>query len=487
MSLVKIVATIGPACLDDGILSAFVQAGMGIARLNGAHGDHPWHRKAVAQLRQAVPDIPILLDIPGVKVRIGPLTADRVLQVGERVLLTTRTAPEAGVIPLTQFDVHRHVEAGLELTFDDSNLLVRVVDIINQEIVCETIRAGSISMGKGVHSPGVRLADFVVSNRDKALLSLAGELKIDYVGLSYVDDASQVEAIRALVGPTGPKIISKIETQLGLANLDQIIGVSDALMIDRGDLSMETTYESVAISQKQIIAEANRAACPVIVATQMLHSMIENPFPTKAEVADITAAVLDGASALMLSGETAVGAYPQDAIAVMKKVASVAASFQQSLLDQGASTGTTEVPNAISEAISLICRRLPVTKIIAITKSGYAARVQASFLPRQPIIAVSNDPQAARRFNLLRGVSGVHVDVPFSKTSTDHIPACLEALWRRGLLVEDDLIVVTAVTYPKSGNRMNMIQTHVVSDLRESLAWGEAHAVVHPSIDGREP
>jgi len=315
------------------------------------------------------------------------------------------------------------------------------------------------------------MSAFVVSGRDRALLALARELRLDFVGLSYIDDGAQVAEVRALFGPGGPRIISKIETRLALVNLAGIIEASDGLMIDRGDLSMETTFEGVAIAQKEILAEAMKAACPVIVATQMLHTMIEAPFPTKAEVADITAAVLDGASALMLSGETAMGAYPVEAIGVMAKVAASAGTYQQRVLDTTTNALPSQVPNAVSEAISLICRRLPVTRIVAITKSGFAARVLASFQPRQPIIAVSDDLHRARGFNLLRGVLGVQVDAPFVKSGTTHIPACLETLWRRGLLVDEDLIVVTAVAYPASGNRMNLIETHVVSDLRANLGW----------------
>jgi pyruvate kinase len=242
-------------------------------------------------------------------------------------------------------------------------------------------------------------------------------------------------------------------------------------MIDRGDLSIETGIETLAVVQKHIIEEARNAAKPVIVATEMLHSMIEQSVPTKAEVSDISNAVLDGAAALMLSGETAIGRFPTHAVAVMRRVSdAVSAHVQESLAHEDGSAAA-NVPQGMEAAIALLCRQLPVTKIVAVTISGFAARMVASRRPRQPILAVSNDPAAARSFNLLPGTEGVYIDMPFARTNVDHIPSCLKELWRRGKLVDQDLILVTSVGYPRSGNRMNLIQTHLVSDLRETLAW----------------
>jgi pyruvate kinase len=227
----------------------------------------------------------------------------------------------------------------------------------------------------------------------------------------------------------------------------------------------------IALLQKRILRAAHQANKPAIVATEMLHSMIRSPVPTKAEVTDITNAVLDGAAAVMLSGETAVGDFPAAAVATMRQIADRASDHLQSLLDQNGSHGDFSVPQAVGDAIALICRRLPVTKIVAITIAGYAARTVAMHMPRQPILAVSNDRDAARSFHMLPGTEGIYVDIPFVRTSTDHIPKCLEALWQCGKLLDEDLVLVTSVGYPRSGNRMNLIQTHHVADLRESLGW----------------
>ena len=248
-------------------------------------------------------------------------------------------------------------------------------------------------------------------------------------------------------------------------------GATDVLMIDRGDLSAETGFEMVSLFQKQILREANEAGIPVIIATEMLHTMVENPFPTKAEISDITNSIIDGCGATMLSGETAMGANPVRAVEVMRAVADAADSHIQSNLDEPNDQITLEAPRAMERAVAMLCRTLPITKIVAITITGFAARMIASHRPRQPILAVSNDSIAARSFNLFPGVEGVHVDLAFSKKSADHIMDCVEELWRRGKLTNEDMIAIIGLSYPKSGNRMNHLQTHVVGDLVDALGW----------------
>ena len=311
----------------------------------------------------------------------------------------------------------------------------------------------------------------MVTERDLGMLAFAKEHGVDFVGISFVESPDHVHAIRAAIGAASPRIVAKIETPGALEHLADIIAVSDAIMIDRGDLAVETNLYGIALLQKQILTAARQANKPAIVATEMLHSMITSPVPTKAEVTDITNAVLDGAAAVMLSGETAVGQFPAAAVATMRQIADRASAHLQSMLDQNGSREEFSVPQAVGDAIALICRRLPVTKIVAITIAGYAARTVAMHMPRQPILAVSNDPIAARSFHMLPGTEGIYVDIPFVRTSTDHIPKCLEELWRSGKLLDEDLVLVTSVGYPRSGNRMNLIQTHNIADLRESLGW----------------
>jgi pyruvate kinase len=241
-------------------------------------------------------------------------------------------------------------------------------------------------------------------------------------------------------------------------------------MIDRGDLSVETNIHEVALLQKRVLLAANAVFVPVIVATEILQSMITNPIPTKAEVSDITNAVIDRASALMLSAETAIGEHPVESVELMGKVAN---STIAQMHTNGVGVGVVDssIPEAIGEAIGVICRRINVSKIVAVTQGGFAARMTAAQMPKQPIIAVTNRTETARRVNLFPGTEGVQVDVVFSRSNMDHVPACLYQLWKMGKIENDDLILVTALGYPKSGNRMNMIETHLVADLRDALGW----------------
>lgn len=472
MNRVKIVATIGPSTNHPNALRAMVEAGMDIVRLNGSHADLDWHARAIALVRKVIPDMPVLFDIPGRKIRTAKLNHKLAFSPNEQVVLTTEDGYDGRAkVSVTYPDLHTDLAPGDLILADDSNLCLTVTEIVGRDVICRAQNAGTLQSAKGIHVPGVNLRTKFLSDRDRRLIHFAREKGVEFIGMSFVESAADVEAVRALSGKDGPRIVSKIETHGALERLDEVIGLSDALMIDRGDLSVETNLESVALFQKRILAKARPAACSVIVATEMLHSMTKNPFPTKAEVSDISNAVLDGADALMLSGETAVGKFPVEAVALMRRIADTVSRHQQELLDQGRDDSAASVPQAIGDAIALICRRLKVTKIVAITLSGYAAHRIAAKMPRQPILAVSNDPVAVRRFNLLWGTKGVHVDIAFSRTGVEHVPRCLEALWRQGELVDDDLILVTAVGYPKSGNHMNLIEMHKVADLRETLGW----------------
>jgi pyruvate kinase len=243
-------------------------------------------------------------------------------------------------------------------------------------------------------------------------------------------------------------------------------------MIARGDLSVETRLETIAIYQKNIIEKARVFGIPVIVATEMLHTMIVNPFPTKAEVSDITNAILDGAAATMLSGETAVGEYPVEAVHLMRGIASEATLYSLASKAHGNNTPKQQdATQVIEDAADFISRSLPINKIIVITRSDYTARMISVRTPSQPIIAVSNDLMTARSFNLLNGTEGVYIDATFSDMTVDHIPFCLKELWVRKKIVDTDHILLLSGLNPKSGTRMNLLQTYQVSDLSGSLGW----------------
>ncbi len=478
MHRVKIIATIGPRTCSADSLRALEYAGMDVVRLNGSHGDVQWHAQALDLVRNAVPNVPVLLDLPGNKIRLGVLHEKRTVAAGETVVLTCEPGHDGREkVPVNYPHLWREVEPGKVIMIDDASLRLTVAGVSGRDVICHAETSGTLRSAKGVNIPGLAFCNSgTVPDRDRALISLAREKRAEFIGISFVMSSEHVQTVRELVRGSCPQVVSKIETQLGLDAVDEIVHASDAVMIDRGDLSVETNLEGVALLQKRIIARAHRAACPVIVATEMLHSMIQNPLPTKAEASDITNAVLDGASALTLSAETSVGKCPVESVAMMRKIADTAAEHLQVQLARTNGRETDNVPEAMGEAIALICSHLEVTKIIAVTMSGYAARMVAARRPRQPIVAVTNNAATARQLNLLPGTKGVAVDIPFSRTSLDHIPRCLEALWRGGEVDDKDLLLVTAVGYPKSGNRMNLIQTHRVADLCESLGWKQASA-----------
>ena len=473
MRRIKIMATIGPRTNHPEAMRALVEAGVDLVRLNGAHADLTWHRQTIAMLRSSVPEIPILFDIPGRKIRIGILEQERGFAVGDQAVLTTDfSQTNAAKVPVTYANLHEDLSAGDTILGDNGRLRLTVVGIQGCDILCRVETAGILRHGEGINMPTVVLRNALVTDRDRQILEFACTQAVDFVGISFVESAQHVQTIRRLIGTRrNPRIVAKIEHQQGLEHLGEILQAADAVMIDRGDLAIETKFEDVAVVQKRILNLAAKTSCPVVVATEMLHSMTTKPQPTQAEISDISNAVLDGASALMLSAETAIGAFPIEAVATMRKVADAVWDHFHADAERSRSQAQEGIPSAMGEAVALLCQRLPITKIVSLTISGYAARLIAAQRPRQPILAVSNDQFSARAFNLLPGTQGVYVDIPFSRTSTDHIAACLEALWRFGHLVDEDLVLVTALGYPKSGNRLNLIQTHHVADLKESLQW----------------
>jgi pyruvate kinase len=472
MSRTKIVCTIGPVSNTPEMLREFVEAGMSIARLNGSHADLDWHRETINTLRSVAPDIPILLDVPGRKIRTIQLDVEPEFKAGDTIILTTDTSHDGSdKVPVNNSSLHQKLSPGNAILADDGTLRFTVIDINGQDIICRAECNGILRSRKGINVPFVDLGGALVTDRDRSMMEFAIETGVDYVGISFVESAHHIEMIRELSRDNSPLIVSKVENRGGLDNLEEITEATDAIMIDRGDLSVETDLQNVALYQKRIIEAGRRCGKPVIVATEMLHTMIANPFPTKAEVSDISNAVLDGCSATMLSGETAVGEFPLEVITLMREVCDAAAEHSQNNFIPAVGRNDATVPQAIEDAAALVCRELPITKIVAITRSGYAARMIAARNPSQNILAVVDNLKTARALNLVSGTTGVFVDVHFPKDGLGHVGECLEQLWSMGHLELDDLILITMVTFPKSGNRMNMIATYLVSDLAETLSW----------------
>jgi pyruvate kinase len=445
---------------------------MSVARLNGSHADLEWHRKMISRIRQTLPDVPILLDIPGRKIRTALLRLEPKFLTGDTVILTTDLNPaDLGKISVNYSDLHLDLKAGDVVMADDGTLKFTVKSVVGHDIHLRADCEGQLKSRKGINVPFVKLRTPEVTNRDRELIAFARQTGVDYVGISFVESGNHVRAIRELIGGNSPRIVAKVENQGGIDNLIEVLEATDVVMIDRGDLSVETSIEMVALFQKQILAMAGQAGKPVIVATEMLHSMIVSRYPTKAEVSDITNAVLDGCAAAMLSGETAVGAYPVESVDTMRRIVDSAVAFTVSTPRSYANTDDPRY--AMANAIAMMCRDQPVTKVVAVTSFGYAPRVLSLLFLKQPIIAVSNNEMTARSCNIFPGVEGVHVDIPFSRTSTDHVVDCLRELFIKGHLTSEDFVLVVAVGYPRSGRRMNLVQTHAIDELATLMGWAQ--------------
>ena len=472
MRRTKIVCTIGPASLSPQILGSLAKSGMNIVRLNGSHADLEWHKKAIDLIHEILPNMPILLDVPGRKIRTTRLRNEPKFKTGQTLILTTDLSHDGNEkVPVNYPDLHLDLTVGDKVMADDGALRFTVAQIIGSDIYVIAENDGQLRSSKGINIPSVKLNTPQVTERDKSMVDFACENNVDFIGISFVESAKHLSAFREIIGHRSLRLVAKVENQGGLDNVEEVVGAADAIMIDRGDLSVETSLYDIAIKQKRIINVARTKGKPVIVATEMLHTMINNSFPTKSEVVDISNAVLDGCSATMLSGETAIGEFPIEAVITMRKVIEATESHETAGLPHKSLEDSGDVPDAISRVIPLLCNTLPITKVVAITRSGYAANIIARANLKQPIIAVSDDYMAAKSFNLTAGTTGVYSKVPFSKITSDHIFEIVKKLYLDSILNSSDTIIVAGISYPTPGSRMNTIQIYNIALLAKEFSW----------------
>jgi len=470
----RIIATIGPQNANVDSLKELLAAGMSIARLNASHNNLEWHKETIKLIQKASANTPILLDIPGRKIRTALATKPLIFKRDGLIILTTDAYRTAANMAAVSFEkLHEFLNPGQVVFADDGTLKFEVVKVVGPEITLRAFMDGQLGSRKGINVPGVDLGPILVTDNDRTMINFAKDNLVDFIGLSFVESKQHVKMIRDIIGSSEyPKVVSKIENQIGYTNMQEIIEVSDAIMIDRGDLSVETDLETVALRQKVIIRTAQKLSKPVIVATEMLNSMIVNSFPSKAEVSDVTNAVLDGCTATMLSGETAVGSFPIEAVATMRKILEQAELFvSRNLIGDSRPPEVHKANDATAEAIALICESTDIDKIVAVTRSGFAARILSSLSVNCPIIAVSDIAANSKSFNLYAGVTGVEYSGKFSTSDLSHVTAVLKHLWQQRLITDDEHILVTALAYPTSGKRMNLIETHLVGDLARLLTW----------------
>ncbi|MEF2968383.1 pyruvate kinase [Paenibacillus sp. M1] len=453
MRKTKIVCTIGPSSESLENTKKLIMAGMNVARLNFSHGDYEEHGNRIKTIRQASAElgktVAILLDTKGPEIRTGKLKEEPIeLVQDELITLTTEEIlGDKDRISITYSDLPGDVEVGSTILIDDGLIGLTVLDIQGTEIKCRIVNGGTIKSKKGVNVPGVAISLPGITEKDANDIRFGIEQGIDFIAASFVRKASDVLEIRQLLesnNATHIQIISKIENQQGVDNLDEILEVSDGLMVARGDLGVEIPAEDVPLVQKRMIEKCNRVGKPVITATQMLDSMQRNPRPTRAEASDVANAIFDGTDAIMLSGETAAGKYPVESVLTMSRIAEKAESaleYREIFIKQSNAQQTT-VTEAISQAVANSALELNAKAIITSTETGYTARMVSKYRPKAPIIAVTTEDQTLRRLALNWGVTPVKGQVA---TSTDEMfDNAMKGGLDSGLVKEGDLVVITA-------------------------------------------
>ncbi len=472
MRRTKIVCTIGPASRSPEALRLLVEAGMDVARLNFSHGAHETHAEVVRSLRAIGEEtgrpIAILQDLSGPKVRVGKIVSESgvTLTPGEEVTLTQRDVPGTdGEINLPVPEIIEAVRPGTHLMLDDGLLELEVLSKRSDSLRCKVVVGGVLTSHKGVNVPGISLPIAAVTDKDLEDLKFGISQGVDYVAASFVRTASDIAVLRGVCEAARAKIplIAKIEKHEAVSNIDEIMAAVDGIMVARGDLGVEVPIHEVPVIQKMLIARANKAGKPVITATQMLDSMIRNPRPTRAEVTDVANAIYDGTDAVMLSGETAVGAYPFDAVRMMSQVArhtEAALDYDRILEERARQTDLSNhsTTQAIGQATCEIARELRCAAILTATASGRTAQVVSRFRPRAPIIAATNE---ARTFRRLALVWGVHpLLVPIAEDSDGMMQACLDAGCASGMVGDGDPVVLTGGVPVGRPGSTNFVKVH---------------------------
>lgn len=474
MRKTKIVCTIGPASESLEMMKKLIDAGLNVARLNFSHGDYEEHGNRIKNIRQASKElgktVAILLDTKGPEIRIGKLKEEPIELVQDEylTLTTEEILGDKERIHVTYQDLPKDVEVGSTILIDDGLIELKVVGVTDTEIKCQIINGGQIKGRKGVNVPGVKTSLPGITEKDAADIVFGIEQDVDFIAASFVRKASDVLEIRELLEKHNAghiQIISKIENQEGVDNLDEILEVSDGLMVARGDLGVEIPAEEVPLAQKRMIEKCNLAGKPVITATQMLDSMQRNPRPTRAEASDVANAIFDGTDAIMLSGETAAGKYPVESVRTMAQIAerTETALPYRDLFHKYSLAQEVSVTEAISQAVAKSALDLHANAIITATESGYTARMVAKYRPQAPIIAVTPNEDVMRKMSLSWGVLpvlGVHAP------STDIMfEMAVDSALKTKLVQPGDMVVITAgVPVGRSGTT-NLIKIHHIGDV----------------------
>ncbi len=469
MRRTKIVATVGPATMDEEKLRAILNAGVDVVRVNCSHGTLEQHRKIAEEVRRISAElgkpVALLWDLQGPRIRVAELQQPIELVDGIEVTLTTEPTDERGlVIPVEAPYLATAVKPKQKILIDDGRIELEAVQTDGIRVKCKVVRGGIVKSRKGINLPGAKLAVPILSEEDLRDLRNGLQVGTDFVAMSFVRSAEDIETLRIAIQAHGADvpIVAKLERPEALERLDEILKVADGVMVARGDLGVEMPPEEVPIVQKRIIDEANRKFVPVITATQMLESMMESPRPTRAEASDVANAIMDGTDAVMLSGETAIGKYPVEAVEMMRRIICKAEDelFRKHPTYEGRAEGEPTIAHAISDAACLAAADVRAKAIVVFTQSGFTALLVSKRRPKTPIIAFTPDEKVQRRLNLLWGV--IPKLLPFTE-STDKLLSMLdEKLISEGLAEEGDIVVIIAGIPVPARGRANFLKIHQV-------------------------
>lgn len=459
----KVVATIGPATGDRASIGSLISAGMNVARLNCSHGNweqrHQWV-SWVRELSPAMASVGILVDLQGPKFRLGQVNGDAItLKTNDTITLGQS---DNVTLPIPQDAIFERIEPGDRLLIGDGEVEVRVTKAVGANFEAKVLSGGIVKSRRGLTLIGKAFAVPAITEQDRHDVFEACKAGADFIALSYVREAADLRDLRRLVDQYDPSVqlCAKVETREALRNIDDILKVADVVMVARGDLGLQMDTEDVPLAQKRIIAKALSAGVPVITATQMLESMNNSPRPTRAEASDVANAILDGTDAVMLSGETATGVYPVEAVRTMSRIAEKAESLMRHGDMEAASATNMGTTQAVARSAAQMAALIRAKAILTTTTSGTTARMVSKFRPRVPVLCAAWNPRTQAQLSLVWGVESLAIPLP--KSTDEAVAVAIDAFLRQKRLRVGDTIVVTAGAPPGTTGHTNLILVETV-------------------------
>lgn len=463
MNKTKIVCSIGPTSSNVETLENMIDAGMNVARFNMSHGCHSSHKALIDAVKEARKNkntsLAILIDTRGPEIRIKQFQDNNPVSLidGQKFVLTTKNiCGTCDKVSVTYTNLPKILKKGDTLLLNDGIIELQVNKCTNCEVICTVVHGGELSNNKSINLPGIKTDMPYLSETDKQDILFAKEMNADYVAISFVNSEKDVKCVRQYLKEIDfkdVKIISKIESQEGILNFDKILKASDGIMVARGDLGVEVDFVKIPIFQKEIIRKCNEAGKVVITATQMLESMIYNPRPTRAEISDVANAIFDGTTAIMLSGETASGQFPVEAVETMKKIANEAEQYTKEITFEIQTSNTSE---SLGYAVYALAKTQNVKAIVCVTKSGETAENISKFFPKVPIIACTPDEKVFHKLSLLYGVFPV-LDKTFNNMNDISQSAYKKALSTKLVKKGQNVVFVSGQIAGKSGSNSLLI------------------------------